>query len=215
MKCPKCGLMQSQQPRCKRCGNPLESRSAPETPVPPDNPDNPYAPPVSSPHDLATPDASVEIVRDGEVLIARDGTAFPDRCVRCNEPTDGFRFWKTFSWHLPAWYALALLSIFIYVVVALVVRKKASFELALCPRHRSRRQWGFAIGFGLPIVAFMMMMATEENLLAFWAFLLALLVGAVVGIVGTRVLTCKKIDDGYAYLKGAHPQFLASFPALR
>ena len=212
MKCPKCGLMQSQQPRCKRCGSPFESRSAPEARVPQDNP---YAPPDASPHGLATPDGAGELFRDGEILVAKDGTLFPDRCVRCNEVTDGFRFRKTFHWHLPAWYALVLLSLFIYVVVALVVRKKASFELALCPRHRSRRQWGFAIGFGLPIVAFMLMMATEENLVAFWAFLLALLVGVVVGIIGTRVLTCKKIDDGYAYLKGAHPQFLASLPALR
>jgi len=204
--------MQSQQPRCKRCGSPFESRSAPEARVPQDNP---YAPPDASPHGLATPDGAGELFRDGEILVAKDGTLFPDRCVRCNEVTDGFRFRKTFHWHLPAWYALVLLSLFIYVVVALVVRKKASFELALCPRHRSRRQWGFAIGFGLPIVAFMLMMATEENLVAFWAFLLALLVGVVVGIIGTRVLTCKKIDDGYAYLKGAHPQFLASLPALR
>ncbi len=203
--------MQSEHPRCKRCGSSFESRSSPEARVPLDNP---YAPPVASPHGLATPDGAGEIFRDGEILVAKDGALFPDRCVRCNEVADGFRFFKTFYWHLPAWYALVLLSLLIYLVVALVVRKKATFQLALCPRHRSRRQWGFAIGFGLPIVAFMLMMATQENL-AFWAFLLALLVGVVVGIIGTRVLTCKKIDDGYAYLKGAHPQFLASLPALR
>jgi len=155
------------------------------------------------------------IFRDGKLLVARDGTLFPDRCVRCNEPTEGYRFRKTFYWHSPSWYALLLLNILIYAILAYVVRKKASFELTLCARHRSRRQWCTAIGFGLPILAFMLMMASDGNLVGVWRFLLALLVGAGVGIAGAQVLTPKKIEEEYAYLKGAHPHFLASLPTLR
>jgi hypothetical protein len=107
------------------------------------------------------------------------------------------------------------LNLIIYAVVAMVVRKKATFEMALCPRHRSRRQWCFAIAFGLPIVAFLAMMSTEGNLPGVWVFLLAVLAGAVVGVAGTQILTCKRIDGEYAYLKGAHPEFLAALPTLR
>jgi len=59
------------------------------------------------------------------------------------------------------------------------------------------------------------MMSTEGSLPAFWAFLIAVLAGAVVGIAGTQILTCKRIDGEYAYLKGAHPEFLATLPTLR
>jgi hypothetical protein len=214
MKCSKCGLMQARQATCRRCGNPfesaIESRVVAQTHF-----ENPYAPPVASPQGKATPDLAPEIFRDGEMLVVRDGTRFPDRCVRCNKETDVSRLWKTFYWHSPGWYALVLLNLILYAIVAMSVRKKASFELALCSQHRSRRQWCFAIAFGLPIVAFMAMMATEASMLGFWAFLLALLFGAIVGIVGAQVLTCTRIDGEYAYLKGAHPRFLASLPTLR
>jgi hypothetical protein len=153
--------------------------------------------------------------RDGDILVARDGARFPDRCVRCNQGTDGVRLWKTYYWHSPGWYALVLLNVIIYAVVAMSVRKKAVFEMALCPRHRSRRQWCFAVAFGLPILAFLAMMSVEGDLLSFWAFLLAILVGVIVGIAGTQILTCKRIDGEYAYLKGAHPEFLAALPTLR
>jgi hypothetical protein len=211
MKCPKCGLMQASQPRCKRCGNPSGSRSS-QTRL---TPDNPYAPPVAALHGRAIPDGAGDLFRDGKLLVARDGAAFPDRCVRCNQAAEGFRLRKTFYWHSPSWYALVLLNLLIYAIVAMVVRKKASFELALCPRHRSRRQWCIAVGCGLPIVSLMLMMATDGNAVSFWAFLLALLAGAVVGIAGAQILKPQKIDDEYAYLKGAHPQFLASLSVLR
>jgi hypothetical protein len=211
MKCSKCGLMQRSQQRCKRCGNPLDSR----LPVAPLAQDNPYAPPDAAQRGPAIGGAAGDIFRDGELLVARDGAPFPDRCVRCNQAADGFRLRKTFYWHSPNWYALVIFNLLIYAIVAMVVRKKASFELALCARHRSRRQWCIAIGFGLPIVALILMMAGEDSAAGFWAFLLALFVGAVVGIAGAQVLTPKKIDEDYAYLKGAHPQFLASLRVLR
>jgi hypothetical protein len=203
-------LIQKSQPRCRRCGNPVDVPNAE-----PSASDNPYAPPVASRSGLSAPGGTGDIFRDGKILVARDGTLFPDRCVRCNAPTEGFRFRKTFYWHSPSWYALLFLNILIYAIVAYVVRKKASFDLALCARHRSRRQWCIAIGFALPILAFMLMMASEGNLIGLWVFVIALLVGAIIGVAGSQVLSPKKIDEDYAYLKGAHPQFLASLPALR
>lgn len=218
MKCPKCGLMQGRGPRCKRCGNPFESQSA--VPSPPRRQakplvaDNPYAPPEVS-AGTAIAGSAGEIFRDGSLIVARDGAPFPDRCVRCNQAAQGFRLKKTFYWHSPSWYALVLLNLLIYAIVAMVVRKKASFEVALCPQHRSRRKLFIGLAIGLPVLGLVAVMVTGGDVVAFWALLLAVLLGAVLGIVGSQVLTPQRIEDGYAYLKGAHPQFLASLPANR
>ena len=59
------------------------------------------------------------------------------------------------------------------------------------------------------------MILTGGDLVSFWGFLFVIFLGAIVGIIGAQILTPRKIDDEFAYLKGAHPQFLASLPLLR
>jgi hypothetical protein len=178
--------------------------------------DNPYAPPIASDEGPAiSGGAGGELFRDGDFLVARDGAPFPDRCVRCNQSAQGFRLKKTFYWHPPSWYLLILVSILVYAIVAMVVRKKASFQLALCPQHRSRRRLLVGLGLGLPLLGLAIVLLTGGDPASLWALFLGVLVGAIVGIVGAQILTPKKIEDGYAYLKGAHPRFLATLPALR
>jgi hypothetical protein len=43
---------------------------------------------------------------------------------------------------------------------------------------------------------------------------IAILAGLVLAVVGTQLMTPKRIEDGYAYLKGAHPEFLARLPLV-
>jgi hypothetical protein len=222
MKCPKCGLVQSRQARCKRCGNPLGGDVRPSAPLrapaAPLGGENPYAPPIASPANPAIAAMAVgagsEIYRDGELIVARDGASFPDRCVRCNDSAGGFRVKKTFYWHPPSWYLLVLLSVLIYAVVAMVVRKKASFELALCPQHRKRRRNLIGIGLALPVLALVVVILSEGDPASVYFLIMGFLVGIVLAIVGAQILSPKKIEDGYAYLKGARPQFLSSLPAL-
>ena len=38
------------------------------------------------------------------------------------------------------------------------------------------------------------------------------LFGAIYGLVAARMVSPTKIDDHYVWLKGAHPEYLASFP---
>jgi hypothetical protein len=217
MKCPRCGFMQSRQPRCKRCGNPLEGETriaAPRRARTAPGADNPYAPPVASQGASMSTAAEGGVARDGDVIVARDGAPFPDRCVHCNQSAQGFRVKKTFYWHAPNWYLLVLLSILIYAVVAMVVRKKASFELALCPLHRSRRRLLMGGSLGLPLAALVIVLVSGGEPASLWGLGLATLAGAIVGSIGVRILSPKKIEDGYAFLKGAHPSFLASLPPI-
>jgi len=216
MRCPKCGLMQSAQAQCKRCGAKLAAVSggpaARRSPDPAEPSANPYAPPSAAPH--GTPLAPTgDLFRDGSLLVARDGAPFPDRCVRCNEPAEGYRLKKTYYWHPPAWYLLIFASILIYAIAAVIVRKKATFAVSLCPRHRSRRVRLIALGIGIPVLALVAWIGSGNDAMGL-ILLVGILVGAVLAILGAQTMTPKRIEEGYAYLKGAHPDFLARLPLL-
>jgi hypothetical protein len=143
----------------------------------------------------------------------RDGAPFPDRCVRCNEPAEGYRLKKTYYWHPPGWYLLILASILIYAIAAMIVRKKTTFAVSLCPRHRSRRVRLVALGIGAPVLALVAWIISGNDFMG-PILLIAILVGSVLAVFGAQLMTPKKIEDGYAYLKGAHPEFLAGLPLL-
>jgi hypothetical protein len=44
--------------------------------------------------------------------------------------------------------------------------------------------------------------------------MLLILVSALVGIIATRILIARKIDENYVWLKGCGPEFLDSLPPL-
>jgi len=214
--------MQSAQPQCKRCGTKLAAVSrvaarstipvAHRSPEPTEPSANPYAPPSAAFH--GTPLAATgELFRDGNLLVVRDGAPFPDRCVRCNEPAEGYRLKKTYYWHPPAWYLLILASILIYAIAAMIVRKKATFAVSLCRRHRSRRVLLIALGIGIPVLALAAWIISGNDFMG-PILMIAILVGSVLAVVGAQLMTPKRIEDGYAYLKGAHPEFIASLPLL-
>lgn len=222
MRCPKCGLMQSAQPQCKRCGAKLAAVSrvparstvavAHRSPDSIEPSANPYAPPSAASYGTP-PAATGELFRDGNLLVVRDGAPFPDRCVRCNEPAEGYRLKKTYYWHPPAWYLLIFAGVLIYAIAAMVARKKASFAVSLCQRHRSRRVLLISLGIGIPFLA-LAAWIVSGNVVMGTILLISILVGPVLAVLGAQLMTPKRIEDGYAYLKGAHPEFLASLPLL-
>ncbi len=102
--------------------------------------ENPYAPPKST---VLTDELGVGVpIRvepriDGKLLVVRNGAELPDRCLKCNEPADGYRFSRSLSWHRPAWFILVLVSLWLYFLVYFFVRWKAKVTVGLCPRHRA------------------------------------------------------------------------------
>src|ERR1035438_9056155 len=42
--------------------------------------------------------------RKEKKLVTRSETPFPDRCVKCNAPANGFRLKRVLYWHHPAYY---------------------------------------------------------------------------------------------------------------
>lgn len=124
---------------------------------------------------------------------------------------------KKFYWHPPVFYVLIIISLIIYVIVALIVRKTATVQIGLCDQHASKRRTGIIVGWLLFFVGLATMfaaMSAKGDTVAI--FLLGgiglMLAGAIVGIVMTQTLRPKKIDNFFAWFTGACPEFLAELP---
>jgi hypothetical protein len=123
-------------------------------------------------------------------------------------------------WHPPLIYLLILLHIFIYVIVALIVRKTAAFEIPLAKRYKTARiKWAvtawsiFLVSLGL----FILGLATADrggalSVISLVQFPFGILIPALIGIYGCRVVYAKKIDDQYAWIGGTCDEFRKSFP---
>lgn len=154
--------------------------------------------------------------RSGPKLVFRSGAALPGKCIKCGQPSTT-RQQRTLYWHAPWIYILVLVSLLIYVVLALVLRKKAEVAIPLCEEHRKARSNGllttWLLIFGLigSIAAGVSMEQPLFFLLGLGCFIAAIVVG-----VRSRLLVPTLIDDnGIAQAKGCCDEFLRSLPNYR
>jgi hypothetical protein len=168
-------------------------------------PQQPYFPPPT--HGLET------IWRDKSVLVMTKQAFLPNRCVKCNEPT-GERLKRKLTWHHPALYLTILVSILVYAVVAMVLRKTATINLGLCEEHLDIRRRNIAITWFVAIVGVLCfpVAAMLEDVAALCVGGLLLLGAAIYGSVTLRVVVPTKIDDHFVWLKGITPDYLRDFP---
>jgi hypothetical protein len=176
-------------------------------------PVNPYAAPTAS-LDRNADEDSPGVWREGKLLAMRQGALLPPRCVRCNCAVQKPAKERTVYWHSPWIYLVILLNIIIYAVVALIVRKTAKINPALCPEHQKQRMITLWAGFPGTILLL---------LLAIWAFsgdrMLLGLVFAL-GFLGTALylgfkgplLVPTRITKEEVRLKGCSEAFLDSLP---
>ncbi len=142
----------------------------------------------------------------------------PDRCVKCNAPANGYRLKRNLSWHPPVWYFLILISLLVYIIVALVIRHTAKIQVGLCEEHRRQRRWAIALGWigslaGIGLIAFSASLQDTQwfpiglvlGLLFFFGFL-------IYGISVSQVVAPKKIDKRFVWLKKVSPDLLAKLP---
>src|SRR4051794_37594891 len=100
---------------------------------------NPYAPPEAEVVHAPSGRDEGGVWRDGLLLVMSKDGELPDRCLKCNLPAHGWRLKRNLSWHPQGWYLLILLHVLVYVIAALIVRKKATIMVPLCECHRRRR----------------------------------------------------------------------------
>jgi len=153
--------------------------------------------------------------RSERLLVMERGAELPERCVRCNSPARE-RITKTLYWHSP-WLYLLLVAWLLYLVTALLVRKRARVAAPLCLEHLKRRR-ATILGSWLTVlagvVAFGVAMSSGSEVA--WLYVVgvfALLGGMIAAAFAHRILMPKRIDDRHLWLKGAAPVFLNSIPS--
>lgn len=163
--------------------------------------------------------------RDRNGLVIAHGRLLPDRCIRCNEPCGGYRLKRNLYWYHPAIYLLLLFSPVIplaflaFLIVALVIRKKAKVDVPICTVHREQRKRRLIVSVSISVaaviaivgtIAFMKASALAASLGVIAG--IALLGSVIAAVVFGRMVEPTKIDATYAFLKGARAPFLAEFP---
>lgn len=181
---------------------------------------NPYeAPDVAADSEQPTKDPDVRVKkgihRAGPflVVVPARGARLPKRCVVCNAP-GATRTYRKLYRHHPRYYFLLLLSPVAYLIVALIVRERAGFEMSLCVAHARRRHYGLWIGWGgtlACLVGFLVLHGSNfHDSLLTMTLLLLLIACPFVGMAMAKVVTAHRIDKRSAWLHVGRP-FLESF----
>jgi hypothetical protein len=212
LRCTQCGLVNfAAATQCKRCGTLfVQNVSA----VPGENLqgfvlEDGYV--LPAPPSVGMPGAG--IWRDKSTLVVSREALLPERCVKCNAYTNG-RLKRKFTWHHPAIYILLLVAWLVYLIVAMIVRKRATLEVGLCDEHRAKRRTYIWLTLALVLgglAGFVLAINMNDGTPAIIGFLL-LITALVFGIIATRVTYPTKIDDRFVWLKGVNADYLDQFP---
>ena len=188
---------------------------------------NPYASPVADAEVITNPFSTSNepgggVWRRGKILIMHKNARLPDFCVKTNAPADQ-RVKRNLTWLHPAWALLILIALLVYLIVALILTKKAKVEFPVSNDWMKKRNFRLMISIitflvgGLIFVGAIFTTVNEgyaEGLIA-----ILYLTGTVIGLGGviaaasfSAILRPTKITETHVYLKGSHPDYLDRFP---
>lgn len=167
------------------------------------------------------------IWRDGQLLVVQKQATLPPTCVKSNTPAHQL-IERTFHWHEPWIYLLALLPVFVYLVVALAMRKKHELSVPMSEEASQARSkliaFGWTMGVGGTLLAtagvFAMLLEGLNLIEMSWAIAaviigtLLVMAGVVVGSKASWILRPKKMTTDMTWFSGAHPDFLLSLPPI-
>lgn len=175
--------------------------------------DNPFATPQA---DLSfTPNAAAgaaNAYRDGELLvISRSGASLPDVCVKTGAPT-GERLQRKLHWY-PQWtYLFLLFNAIIFIIVAMIVRKTADLDFALCAEARDERKKHMFIGLGIIGLGVLLFFGAGVSPFFIIAGAIVLFIGIIYMAVKSRLVWPTKMDKEWAWVKGVNPRVLSELP---
>jgi hypothetical protein len=154
--------------------------------------------------------------RTGNTLVLSKEAVLPERCVKCNVPTDR-RFRRRMTWY--PWYLLILFIApygpLILLVLYLVLRRTMRVDLGVCPRHLRLRRALIAAAFVTLLAAIYALVYSvgHQSKIALLLFGLLSILSATIAS-SARILRPTQIDDHNGYFRGASPDFLDSLPGI-
>jgi len=152
--------------------------------------------------------------RDKKLLVTKLNPVLPERCVKCNAATDTPQKKRNLYWHPPLIYLVLFFNMIVYVIVAMIVRKRTVAMVSLCPEHRVNRRNTILAAWLMVVAGFgAMVVALEYN--ANWvavACAVVFLGGIIFGFAKGRLVYATKIDKEHVWLGGCGKDFLAEFP---
>jgi hypothetical protein len=157
---------------------------------------------------------SVGLWRKKKQVVTVSETTFPDRCIKCNAPANGFRLKRVLYWQHPAYYLLLLCNLLVLLIVVLIVRKKAVVHIGLCEKHRVQRKMGLVVGWSSALggVALLIGSVVFQSGWTALAGVAALLFGCIYGGVRASTVAATKITKENVWIRGAHREFLDTLP---
>lgn len=154
--------------------------------------------------------------RKKKTLIVTPHADFPDRCVKCNEPANGFRKKLQLIYHPPY-----VIFLFLFIgILALLLGKKHKVEVGLCHGCRKKRTTGILLGVTAVFLFFGGCVGgigvsnnspTVGGLMIFGGIILGL-IAAIVAAIKTSLIRAQHISPEYVKISGAGPKFLDSLP---
>lgn len=179
---------------------------------------NPYAAPQSAIIPAELSESQAHAWRQGDVLIVTARAELPPRCVKCNVPTDELMIRKfNLVWYPSIAYLGLLLGALPFILLAIILQKKMSVFAAVCADHRRKRRYAMLFAWLGVLAALVMIIGGASSGKAAGAVIavggvLVFLSAVLYGIIGSRLIWPKRINKQFAWIKGACPEYLATFP---
>ena len=188
---------------------------------------NPYAAPMQQGVASVNSGTASGLWREDNKLVMHKDGRLPDVCVKSGVKT-GERLKRKMSWHNP-WIALTILAgLLVYVILALVLTKRATIDLPLCETEKAKRRkmLGILWVIGLACLGLFiggLYFAIDQTFgrgstLPVPIIILGAVGGIITLIMGQKVagvVKPTKITDTHVWLKGVHPSILENLPAAQ
>lgn len=162
------------------------------------------------------PNTEGSIWRSGKQLWMSKQAVLPDQCVKCNAPAHGGHLVRNLSWHHPLLYLLIVIcNPLLYVLVAVLVSKRAKIRVGVCEKHLQKRRTHIQINWGLFLASVGCL--AGGFLLANWGLGLAgaiVMLGSMVyaAVISSMIVSAAKIDAQQVRLRGVCAEYLAELP---
>jgi GYF domain 2 len=152
--------------------------------------------------------------RSGKLVVAPLDAALPERCIKCNAPTDGKQLKRKLAWHHPAIFLLVFFGLLLYLILALALQKRTTVLISVCPEHRSARRgvilasWLLFLGGLGGVIAGIAMSSGWVGI----SGAAVLLFGIFYGMARGRLVHATKIDKHHVWIGGCKKAFLEGLP---